>query len=401
MSIIDDARTLSDDLVALRRELHREPEVGLDLPRTQRRIMDALDGLGLEITLGQGCSSVTAVLRGGRPGPVVLLRGDMDGLPVAEQTGLDYAATNGAMHACGHDLHMAGLVGAARLLAARRDELPGAVVFMFQPGEEGFGGARIMIDEGVLDAAGERVVAAYGVHVATGAAGVFTTRPGPFMAGSNELEITVHGRGGHGSRPHAAVDPVPALLEIGVALQTMVTRRFSVFDPVVVTVTQLKAGAARNVIPPKASLGATVRTLSQASIDALLIETKRLADGIASAHGCIAETSFLVDYPVTINDAAEAAFAQQTATDLFGETRFELASDPLMGSEDFSYVLDQVPGSYVFLGCTPPERDWTAEPWNHSPLVVFDDAVLPDQAAFLAELAWRRLHRDDTRTSSA
>jgi len=291
---------------------------------------------------------------------------------------------------------MAGLVGAARLLAARRDELPGAVVFMFQPGEEGFGGARIMLDEGVLDAAGPRVAAAYGVHVATGAPGVFTTRPGPFMAGSNELEITIHGRGGHGSRPHAAVDPVPALLETGLALQTMVTRRFSVFDPVVVTVTQLSAGAARNVIPSRASLGATVRTLSLASVDALRTETTRLAEGIASAHGCTAEVRFDVDYPVTVNDPAEAAFAQQVATDLFGEARFELAADPLMGSEDFSYVLDQVPGAYLFVGCTPPERDWTSEPWNHSPLVVFDDAVVPDQAALLAELAWRRLHRDDT-----
>ncbi len=401
MSFNLDAHALRDDLVQLRRSLHREPEVGLHLPRTQQRILEALDGLGLEITLGTGCSSVTAVLRGQRPGPVVLLRGDMDALPMTERTGLDYAAVNGAMHACGHDLHMAGLVGAGRLLAARRDELPGAVVLMFQPGEEGFGGARIMIEEGVLDAAGERVAAAYGVHVATGAAGVFTTRPGPFMAGSNELEITVHGRGGHGSRPHAAVDPVPALLEIGLALQTMVTRRFSVFDPVVVTVTQLSAGAARNVIPPSASLGATVRTLSQASIDTLTIETRRLAEGIASAHGCTADVRFAVDYPVTVNDPTEAAFAQGVATELFGEERFEPAADPLMGSEDFSYVLDRVPGAYVFLGCTPPERDWTAEPWNHSPLVAFDDAVLPDQAAFLAELAWRRLHRDDAGAGSA
>ncbi|MFT3875808.1 MAG: M20 family metallopeptidase [Propioniciclava sp.] len=393
MSFSDDALALRDDLVGLRRDLHRDPEVGLDLPRTQRRILEALEGLDLEITLGRGCTSVTAVLRGGHPGPAVLLRGDMDALPVVEETGLDYASTNGAMHACGHDLHVAGLVGAARLLAAHRDELPGSVVFMFQPGEEGYGGAKIMVEEGVLDAAGERVVAAYGVHVATGAHGRFETKPGVLMAGSNNLDVTVHGRGGHGSQPHTSVDPVPALLEIGTALQAMVTRRFSVFDPVVLTITRLKAGQAYNVIPAQACLGATVRTLSHASVEAMIAETKRLADGIAAAHGCTAEAEFRVIYPVTVNDDAEAAFAAEVAAELFGDERFEAWTDPLMGSEDFSFVLEQVPGAFVFLGCTPPERDWQTEPWNHSALVLHDDAVLPDQAAFLAELAWRRLHR--------
>ncbi|WP_342372093.1 M20 family metallopeptidase [Propioniciclava soli] len=387
------AADLSDDLVALRRDLHRIPELGLECPDTQAAILAALEGLDLEITTGTGCTSVTAVLRGGRPGPAVLLRGDLDGLPVAEQADVDYASTNGRMHACGHDLHVAGLVGAARLLAARREELPGTVVFMFQPGEEGSGGARVMIEEGVLDAAGERVVAAYGVHVATGEYGRFSTRPGPLMAGANELDITVHGRGGHGSQPQTSLDPVPALLEIGTALQAMVTRRFSVFDPVVLTVTQLSAGEARNVIPPSASLGATVRTLSQASIDTLTEETRRLAEGIAAAHGCTASVDFRVDYPVTMNDTDEAAFVGDVVTERFGAERFELMADPLMGSEDFSYVLEQVPGAFVFLGCTPPETDWTTAPWNHSPLVVFDDGVLADQAALLAELAWRRLER--------
>lgn len=393
MTFTHAAQALGDDLIELRRALHRDPEVGLDLPRTQQRILDALAGLDLEITTGTHCTSVVAVLRGGRPGPAVLLRGDMDALPVDEQAELDHASTNGAMHACGHDLHVAGLVGAARLLAERRDELPGSVVFMFQPGEEGHGGAKVMIDEGVLDAAGERVVAAYGIHVATGERGVFQTRPGTIMAGSNQLFITVHGRGGHGSQPHTAIDPVSALLEIGVALQTMVTRRFSVFDPVVVTVTQLSAGEAINVIPDHATLGATVRTLSQASIDALMTETKRLADGIAAAHGCTAETRLEVMYPVTVNEADEAAFAVAVAGEVFGQERSVESADPLMGSEDFSFVLDQVPGAFVFLGATPPELDWQTAPWNHSPRVVFDDSVLADQATLLAELAWRRLAR--------
>lgn len=393
MTFAADAASLLPDLVSLRRELHQIPETGLDLPATQARILAALDGLGLEVTTGSSSTSVTAVLRGGRPGPTVLLRGDMDALPVVEETGLDYAATNANMHACGHDLHMAGLVGAARILSARRADLPGQVVFMFQPGEEGFGGARLMLAEGVLEAAGEPVIAAYGIHVAADPYGEFGTRPGPLMAGANELDITVHGKGGHGSQPQTSIDPVPALLEIGTALQTMVTRRFSVFDPVVLTITQLSAGEARNVIPPSASLGATVRTLSAASLDTLASQTNQIAEGIAAAHGCTAEVDFRVDYPVTVNDPEEATFALDVLADVFGPERAIEWPDPLMGSEDFSYVLEQVPGCFIFLGATPPELAGTPVPWNHSPKVLFDDAVLADQAAALAELAWRRLER--------
>lgn len=391
VTLTADAAALLPDLVALRRELHRIPEVGLALPQTQARVLAALDGLPLEVTTGRDTTSVVAVLRGGRPGPAVLLRADMDALPLTERSGEPFAATGGAMHACGHDLHTAGLVGAARLLSARRDDLAGDVVFMFQPGEEGLGGARVMIAEGVLDAAGDRVIAAYGVHVATGPFGVFQCRPGPFMAGANKLYVTVHGRGGHGSQPHTAIDPVPVLLEIGTALNVMVTRRFSVFDPIVVSVTELTGSDAINIIPGSASLSATVRALSRANVDALIVETRRLVEGIAAAHGCTADVQFKVDYPVTVNDDREASFAGAVATDLFGADRFEKMADPLMSSEDFSYVLDQVPGAFVFLGCTPPDRDWTTEPWNHSAHVVFDDAVLGDQAAFLAELAIRRL----------
>ncbi|WP_086673118.1 peptide-methionine (S)-S-oxide reductase MsrA [Streptomyces albovinaceus] len=242
MSLLHDAHALAPDLTALRHALHREPELGLDLPRTQAKVLAALEGLGLEITLGTALSSVTAVLRGGRPGPAVLLRGDMDALPVQEETGLPYASVlDGRMHACGHDLHTTGLVGAARLLAARREELAGDVVFMFQPGEEGQGGAKIMIDEGVLDAAGERVVAAYALHVvSTGApTGFAATRPGPMLAASDAVHVTVHGRGGHGSSPHSATDPVPAMCAMVTALQTLVTREIDIFDPAVVTYEEL------------------------------------------------------------------------------------------------------------------------------------------------------------------
>ena len=213
MAATQDAAAIAGELTKLRHAIHAEPEVGLHLPMTQRKILDALEGLPLEITLGTALSSVTAVLRGGGgAGPAVLLRADMDALPVAERTGLDYASTiDGTMHACGHDLHSAMLVGAARLLSACQADLPGSVVFMFQPGEEGHGGAAYMIEEGVLDAAGERADAAYALHVASAELpfGVFSSREGPMMAAAEALDITVTGRGGHGSQPHHAADPIP------------------------------------------------------------------------------------------------------------------------------------------------------------------------------------------------
>ncbi|WP_035281345.1 M20 metallopeptidase family protein [Brevibacterium album] len=383
-----EARALADDLIALRRDLHRIPELGNDLPQTQARVLAALDGLPLEITTGTSLTSITAVLRGGKPGPTVLLRGDMDGLPVREQTGLDFASDNGNMHACGHDLHTTGLVGAARLLSAHRDELPGNVVFMFQPGEEGPGGAKPMIDEGVLDAAGTRADAAFGVHVMPGEQGVFNTRRGPLMAGSNILRVTFHGQGGHGSQPQKALDPVPPLVEFCQALQVMVTRRFSVFDPVVAAITNLSAGEAVNVIPPSASMGGSVRTLSAETTAAFPQHAEELAHSIAAAHGCTAEFSWEVLYPPTINDHEQAGFALDTLAQVFGEDRVVDAPDPLMGSEDFSFVLNEVPGAFYFLQATLPEIDPETAAVNHSPLVQFDDAVLADQAASLAALAF-------------
>jgi len=387
MPILAESAALLPELVALRRRLHATPELGLDLPRTQAIVLDALAGLDLEITLGTRTTSVVAVLRGGRPGPTVLLRGDMDALPVEEQTGLDFASTNGNMHACGHDLHVAGLVGAARLLHARRDELAGDVLFMFQPGEEGQAGARVMIEEGLLEASGSHPIGAYGVHVVPGPRGVFATRPGTLMAGASHITIEVHGRGGHGSEPDRALDPVPAVAEIVTALNVMVTRRFSVFDPVVVSVTKLSAGTVFNVIPDTASLGATVRTLSRESLEVLQREIPRLASSIAEAHGCRAEVDFDVVYPVTVNDAERTAETIDRLGELFGPARAVRMPDPLMGSEDFSFVLERVPGTFVFLSASPDGTDRATAAANHSPRVVFDDGVLADQAAALAHLA--------------
>jgi amidohydrolase len=395
MSLQTDAADLRDDLAALRRELHQIPEIGLDLPRTQQTVLAALDGLPLSISTGTGLSSVTAVLRGGSPGPVVLLRGDMDALPIAEKSGVDFASKHpGAMHACGHDLHTAGLVGAARLLSTRRADLAGDVVFMFQPGEEGFDGAGHMIAEGVLNAAGRPADAAYGLHVVSSEyrRGQFSARPGPLMAASDGLFVRVIGAGGHGANPHEARDPVPAACEMVTALQAMVTRGFDVFDPVVLTVGVFQAGTKRNIIPADANFEATVRSFSPAVRAKARERAVRLCEGIAAAHGLDIDVRYSEEYPVTVNNDAEHDFLADTVRDIFGADRYEVMENPITGSEDFSRVLERVPGAFVFLGACTTDDPEVAPP-NHSPLATFDDSVLTDGATLLAELAVRRLRR--------
>lgn len=390
------AAALQAELVALRRALHREPEIGLDLPLTQARVLAALEGLPVEITLGKQLGSVTAVLRGALPGPVVLLRGDMDALPVQESGDLPYtSALAGVMHACGHDLHTAALVGAVRLLCERRDELAGTVVFMFQPGEEGLGGARLMIEEGVLEAAGSRPVAAYALHVAASQLpnGWVATRPGPIMAAADNLTVTMHGRGGHGSSPHLALDPIPAACAAVTALQTMVTRRFDVFDPVVVSVGSFHAGTAENVIPDEAVFGATIRSFSPEARARVLEESPLVVQGIGRAHGLAVEAVVTEGYPVTVNDPEEMAFAAETARQLLGADRYLDMPRPVAGSEDFAVVAELVPSAYLMLGACPADRDPSTAAYNHSPQAAFDDCVLGDAAALLAELALGRTVR--------
>jgi hippurate hydrolase len=320
----------------------------------------------------------------------------MDALPVGERTGLDFASRiDGTMHACGHDLHSAMLVGAARLLSARQAELPGSVVFMFQPGEEGHGGAAFMIEEGVLDAAGKRAAAAYALHVASAELpfGVFSSRPGPMMAAAEALDITVTGRGGHGSQPHHAADPIPVACEIVTALQVLVTRRFDIFDPVVITVGSFHAGTTNNVIPDEARLEVTIRSFSPQARALVRESAVRLVHEIAAAHGLTATAEFTGSYPVTVNDNGEEQFAAEVVADFLGEDRYHPQANPLAGAEDFSYVLEQVPGAFVMLGACPPGVDPATAPFNHSALAVFDDMVLADGAALFTELAVRRLTR--------
>jgi hippurate hydrolase len=390
----DQARALGDDLVRLRRDLHQDPELGLHLPHTQAAVLSALAGLPLEVSTGRDLTSVTAVLRGGRPGPVVLLRADMDALPVQEETGEPFASrVPDTMHACGHDLHVAGLVGAARLLSVRAGDLAGAVVLMFQPGEELGGGAKVMLDEGLLQAAGETPVAGYALHVSSALlpSGVVACRPGPALAAADTLEVVARGRGGHASMPHLARDPVPAICEMVTALHTMTTRRLDPFDPVVLTVGALSAGTASNVIAESARLEASVRSFSQAAREAVLEAARGVCLGVARAHGVEAEVTVELGYPVTVNHPDEAARVARVARALLGPRRYYEAPNPLPGSEDFSYVLEEIPGAYFGIGATPTGVHPLSAPYNHSPQARFDDKVLPDAAAMMAALALDRL----------
>lgn len=389
--ILADARALLDDVIALRRRIHRHPEIGLTLPRTQAAVLEALDGLGLDVRTGQRTTSVLARLRGARPGPTILLRADMDALPLREETGLPFASeVEGAMHACGHDAHVAMLVGAARLLAARRGDLGGTVLFMFQPGEEGYHGARIMLEEGLLDGA-EPPRAAFALHVGhRSPAGMVTTRPGPTMASGDTFQITVRGRGGHASSPHDCLDPIPVACAIVQAFQTLVSRRVNVFDPAVVTVGKIEAGTTRNIIPETARMLGTVRTLSETTRERVLDGLRRLAEGIAASHEAEATVELIRGYPVTVNDGDFAAFVLDTARDVLGPERVEEMRAPIMGSEDFSYVLQRVPGAMAFLGTRP--ESGPVYP-NHSNRMLVHEPALAAGVAMHVAVALRFLGR--------
>ena len=389
--ILDDAKTLLDDTIQLRRRIHRQPEIGLSVPRTQAVVLDALDGLGLEIRTGQRTTSVIARLTGGRPGRTILLRGDMDALPMPEETGLPFASeVKGAMHACGHDGHTAMLVGAARLLARRRESLDGSVLFMFQPGEEGYHGARVMIEEGLLDGP-TAPAAAFALHQTHRfPPGTIALRPGPAMASGDTLQITVRGKGGHASAPHDCLDPIPIACEIVQAFQTLVTRRVHVFDPAVVTVAKIEAGTTRNVIPDTAHLLGTIRTVSEATRERVCDGVRRVAEGVAAAHGAEVDVQLIRGYPVTVNDTGFAGFVLETARELLGPDNARFTDHPIMASEDFSYVLQRLPGAIANLSTRPD--DGPAFP-NHSPRMTMNESALAAGIAMHVAVALRFLEK--------
>ena len=390
---LDEARELLPQTVALRRRIHRQPELGLDLPLTTAAVREALDGLPVEIAHGRSTSGLIVTLAGDRPGRTILLRGDMDALPMPEDTGLDFASqVPGRMHACGHDSHTAMLAGAVRLLSRHKSELNGTVKFMFQPGEEGHAGARRMIEDGLLDA-DPRPEAAFALHIFPNfKSGAIAGRPGPLLAAVDTWAITVKGRGGHASMPHLAVDPVPVAFEIGLALNAMLTRRIDAFDPAVLTCTKVNAGTTSNVIPETVEMIGTLRSTSEAAREAAQSGLRRLAENIAAAHLCEAAVRINPGYPVTVNDAGFVAFARGVAADLVGADNYIDLKAPFMGAEDFSYVLQRMPGCMMFLGVMPEGHDGHSHVEScHSNRMLLNEDAMATGIALHAAVAHRFL----------
>jgi amidohydrolase len=391
--LLAEASQYAETLSTIRRDLHQIPEFALELPKTQQRILESIDGLG-EITLGKNLSSIALHIKGGKPGPTVLLRADMDALKVEEESGESFSSTNGYMHACGHDLHMAGAIGAAHLLATHKDKLNGDVLIWFQPGEEGHHGADVMIEEGMLELTGSRPVAAYGLHVFTSLPlGAVACKPGPLMASAGDLHVTFHGSGGHGSMPWLSKDPVTPMVEAISALQSLINKHFDQFDPVILNVGWIRAGddATTNVIADSAGFGATVRTFSEANTKKLHELAPTLIHSIAEGFGVSAEVEFGRATKVLMNDPAAVTTVEKVAKELVGEAGYVPMQSPIAGGEDFASIVAEVPGAFVFVGACPKDIDYTTAPTNHSAKAKFDDSVLPLCSALLASLAFEHL----------
>lgn len=380
------ARELQSEIVAWRRSLHRIPELANQEERTSGLVADALTELGLEVTEGVAGTGVVAHLPGTATGRGVALRADMDGLPLQEQTGLDFASLHeGRMHACGHDAHMAMLLGAARLLVDRRDSLSGHVTFLFQPAEEqgGLGGAQPLIEAGVLQAPPVDFV--FGLHVwpflESGRLGF---HPGTLMASSDTFQVTVRGKGGHGAKPHVAVDPIVAAAHLILALQTLASREMDPLEPFVLTVGRVEAGTTNNVIPGEAVLEGTLRTMREATRASLRDRLERVIQGVTTAYRTEYSLDFTEGYPPTSNDPAVTRRAAEVLAGVFGSDDV-LEIPPTMGAEDFSRYLQVVPGSFFFLGTRNEAKGLTAS--IHSPHFQVDEDVLPLGAAALARLA--------------
>jgi amidohydrolase len=391
--LLAEASQYAETLSTIRRDLHQIPEFALELPKTQQRILESIDGLG-EITLGKNLSSIALHIKGGKPGPTVLLRADMDALKVEEESGESFSSTNGYMHACGHDLHMAGAIGAAHLLATHKDMLNGDVLIWFQPGEEGHHGADVMIEEGMLELTGSRPVAAFGLHVFTSLPlGAVACKPGPLMASAGDLHVTFLGSGGHGSMPWLSKDPVTPMVEAISALQSLINKHFDQFDPVILNVGWIRAGddATTNVIADSAGFGATVRTFSEANTKKLHELAPTLIHSIAEGFGVSAEVEFGRATRVLMNDPAAVTTVEKVAKELVGEAGYVPMQSPIAGGEDFASIVAEVPGAFVFVGACPKDIDYTTAPTNHSAKAKFDDSVLPLCSALLASLAFEHL----------
>jgi amidohydrolase len=351
-------------VVADRRFLHQNPELGFQEFITSKFVAERLAQLGVEdIRTGIATTGVTGLIRGTKPGPerVVLLRADMDALPIEEENDVEYKSTvTGKMHACGHDAHTSMLLGVTRLLTARRDQFSGAVKVLFQPAEEGGGGASVMIAEGVLE--DPKVDAAFGIHVAQeDPVGTVSLRPGPMMASADGFTVIIQGKGGHGAQPHLCVDPVMIGSQIVSALQTIVSREIDPVESAVITVGAFRAGQASNVIPDTAELRATVRSFSPAVRQQLATRIEEIVRGLAAAFRATVQFDYHYGYPPTVNDAAMTEFASGVLAEVVGAENVQV-SPQIMGAEDFSYFLEKVPGAFWFVGSRNPEKGFI---WGH------------------------------------
>ncbi len=385
--ILEDAKSIATEMIDLRRTIHSNPELGLHLPETQQLILKYLENLGFDITLGKNSSSIIAILKGDQPGPSTLLRADMDALPMPEDTGLGYASKiPNRMHACGHDAHVAMLCGAAKILALRKSELRGRAVLMFQPGEEGYGGAAVMIEEGLINDFGT-IDRAFAIHITPVIPrGIIAIKSGTLMASADEFSIEVIGKGGHASMPSDAVDPIPVMCEIVLALQSMVTRRIPAFDPAVLTVSKIEAGTTSNVIPEKATALGTLRAVSENTRLSAIELIERVVINIAKAHGCEALLQLHHgSYPVTINNEVETQRTAGITRELLGQNSLVMMPTPVMGAEDWSFVLQNLPGAMAFLGAAPPGVAMPAP--NHSNKMIIDEDAMAIGAALYAAMA--------------
>jgi amidohydrolase len=386
-------------VVTWRRDFHQHPELGNQEVRTSRIIAEQLTKLGYEVKTGVAKTGIVAVLRGGKPGPVVALRADMDGLPVTEQVDLPFKSTEkaewngqqvGVMHACGHDNHMAILLGAATIFSRLRGQLPGTIKLLFQPAEEGappgeVGGAEQMVKENALD--NPKVDAVFGLHVFPGPAGSIAYRPGPLMASNDSFTIKIRGRQTHGAVPWGGVDPIVIGAQIVNALQTIISRNVNITEaPAVVTVAMFHSGVRSNIVPDDAELGGTIRTFSEETRIDIRRRMELISKNIAEAAGGSAEVIITAGYPVTVNDPALTERMVPTLTRVAGVDNVRVA--PLTGTaEDFSYFEQKVPGMFFFLGVTPRDQDWTKAAQNHSPLFFADESALPVGVRALTSLA--------------
>ncbi len=385
LDFLKEAESLFDYTQSMRRDFHMHPELGFQEVRTAGIVAKELQSLGLEVSTGVGKTGVVAMIEGGKPGPVLMLRADMDALPITEDTGAEYASQNpGVMHACGHDGHTAILLTVARMLNKVKDQLPGSVKLVFQPAEEGMGGAEGMLKDGVMD--GPKVDYVLGLHLWNDKPlGWLGIAEGPYMAGADEFKLTLTGKGGHGAMPHTTVDPIVAGAQIVGALQTIVARNVAPIDTAVVSVTTFHGGHAFNVIPQTAEMTGTIRTFRPEVREKTLRRFEEIASGVAQSMGCRAEVQFFHTAPAVINEASVTAVVRQAAGKILPGHHIDSGNMATMGSEDFAFFLKQAPGAFFFVGSANPERGLSYS--HHHPKFDVDETALPQAAALMAQAA--------------